>query len=122
MARPSTIPVGLRLPPALLDRLNERAAEMGTNRSALIVVACNEYLNGSTAVAPSPVSAPSTSVVDQPARDALVALKARVEALEKATAEVQAKAVMIEQMRQEQEALAQQAEAKDDFADQFARG
>lgn len=121
MARPSTTPVGLRLPPALLERINVRAAEMGTNRSALIVLALNQFLDGAPTAAPAPVAVPSTSAVDQPARDALVALKDRVEALEQWVRDAEAGRAEMERLKEE--ALAQQAATlKDDFAAQFARG
>lgn len=82
MARPSTIAVGLRLPEDLLERVNARAEEMGMNRSALIVLALNNLLEGTQTAPRQPQPTPSTSVVDQPARDALTALLERVEAIE----------------------------------------
>ena len=82
MARPSTEAVGLRLPLDLLARVNDRAAELSMNRSALICLALNQFLDGPLSAAERPAVAPSTSAVDQPARDGLLALKARMEAVE----------------------------------------
>lgn len=106
MARPSTIAVGLRLPEDLLERVNARAEEMGMNRSALIVLALNNLLEG-TQTAPRPAPAiPSTSAVDQPARDALTALLGRVEAIE-------------QELRAMDDTPNQATEELMDFADRF---
>lgn len=123
MARPSTIAVGLRLPVDVLEKANQAAASMGLNRSALIVLAINKLCDGDTPATPpaAPVSAPSTSAVDEPARTALMALKDRVEVVEQWIRDAEAGRAEME--RRKEEALAQQAATpRDDFAAMFSRG
>ena len=110
MARPSTEAVGLRLPHNLLDRVNAKAEEMGMNRSALICLALNTFLDGSPSAAASPPVASSISTVDQPARDAMVALESRVRAVEQELAEMRALQVAADKVL---------ADASDSFVDRL---
>lgn len=73
--------MGLRLPPDLLERLNEKAAAMNINRSALIVIALNAYLDDAPAAAPA-IPSGAGSTADESARKGLLMLKERLDAVE----------------------------------------
>jgi hypothetical protein len=80
------------------------------NRSALICLALNTFLDGPLSAASSPPVAPGMSAVDQPARDAMVALEVRVRAVEQELAEMRALQAAADKVL---------ADANDSFADRF---
>ena len=75
------IQIGLRLYPTQLEALDAYCKEKGLDRTSAVRVAINQMLDGSGPSA-APVATSGGSGVDQPARDALVALKDRIDELE----------------------------------------
>lgn len=117
-----TTQINLRLSPELLQQLDQRCEGLGISRTNGLRLAVQMWLQGAPgAQSVTPVAPANVAATDQPARDALVALKGRVEALEQWKKDIEAgRAHLAEMERLKEEALAQQAEAlKDDFAKQF---
>ena len=75
------VQIGLRLYPAQLEALDTYCTERGLDRTSAVRMAITRLLEG-TPAAIAPVATSGGSGVDQPARDALVALKDRIDELE----------------------------------------
>ena len=78
MPQKDLVQIGLRLDAAVLEKLDKHAASLGMDRTSVIRLSIVRFMEGSE---PALVS-PGASGVDQPARDALVALKDRIDELE----------------------------------------
>lgn len=108
--------IGLRLEENQLARLDAYCTQKGMDRTSVVRLAINQLIDGSQ---PAPVAS-STAVVDQPARDALVALRNRVEAIEDQLPQIVAEARHVAMMERTQ-AIETAKAANDDFASSFGR-
>ncbi|MDC0260993.1 hypothetical protein OAK65_02635 [Synechococcus sp. AH-551-N17] len=75
------VQIGLRLYPAQLEALDIYCKERGLDRTSAVRMAITQLMEGKAPSA-APVATSGGSGVDQPARDALVALKERIDELE----------------------------------------
>ena len=78
MPQKDLVQIGLRLDAAVLEKLDKHAASLGMDRTSVIRLSIVRFMEGSEPA----LASPGASGVDQPARDALVALKDRIDELE----------------------------------------
>ena len=77
MPQKDLVQIGLRLDAAVLEKLDKHAASLGMDRTSVIRLSIVRFMEGSE---PALVS-PGASGVDQPARDGLTKLAAKVNLL-----------------------------------------